>query len=275
MDNNYNHTGKFDSVRLDLSLEACEYLGGTTNGITIWSIYSELLNLLSHAKGNLTKRGIQIELSPGEIDCSVNSLRQRFGIGPKPMTKVINRFEELGLIRITPSKLASIADMVSVVGWTDADGYHELERNQGEQNLVCRDNRSDNMQKESLPLCKPQDVDRNPQIEEQQTPDACPTQTDSEQYSGADTSYNIHAREATYERDSEQAPASEERELPPTDNQPQTMTAMVSQMTGAANDFIIPSVVTLPQNKAKPVGNHSKGQKQAKSLAAKRSEKNR
>lgn len=165
---------RFDKLRIELSLEACQYLGGITNGVTIWSIYSELLNLLSQSNGSIVKRGITIELAPGEIDCSINSLRQKFGIGPKPMTKVINRFVELGLIRITPSKLASIANIVSVVGWSDVDGYHELERNSGKQNPVCRDNKSE----DSLPFCQPQYNAKEPLAEEHETSDACPTQTD-------------------------------------------------------------------------------------------------
>lgn len=152
MVNKEEHKIKFDKLRIELSLEACEYLGGITNGVTIWSIYSELLNLLSQSNGKIVKRGIQIELAPGEIDCSINSLRQKFGIGPKPMTKVISRFVELGLIRITPSKLASIADLVSVVGWSNADGYHELERNSEEQDPVGRDNKSDDEPEDSLPF---------------------------------------------------------------------------------------------------------------------------
>ena len=126
MANKNDNTLHFGKVRVELSSEACEYLGGITNGVTIWNIYSELLNLLSQTNGTIVKRGIQITLSQGELDCSVNSLCKRLGIGPKPMTKVLDRFVELGLIHRTPSKLASIADMVSVVGWTDEEGYHEL-----------------------------------------------------------------------------------------------------------------------------------------------------
>lgn len=264
----------FDKVRIELSLKACQYLGGITNGVTIWSIYSELLNLLSQSNGVIVKRGIQIELAPGEIDCSINSLRQKFGIGPKPMTKVISRFVELGLIRITPSKLASIADMVSVVGWSDADGYHALERNLEAQDPVGRDNKSDDESKESLPLSQPQNDTEEPQVEELQTSDACLTKIDGDdqQHCEADTSYNIHMREATDERGSEETHSSEEPEQSKTDGKPQSMTDMVNQMTGATSAFVIPETIVVPQ---KTHGKPSKGKSQAKSLAAKRSERNR
>ena len=265
---------RFDKLRIELSLEACEYLGGITNGVIIWSIYSELLNLLSQSNGKIVKRGIQIELAPGEIDCSINSLREKFGIGPKPMTKVIGRFVELELIRITPSKLASIADMVSVVGWSDTDGYHELKRNPEEQEPVGRDNKSDDESNESLPLSQPQDEAKEPQVEEQQTSDACLTKIDGEdqQHSDADTSYNIHTREATDERGSEETHSPEEPEQSKTDGKPQSMTDMVNQITGATSAFVIPSTIIVPQ---KTHGKPSKGKGQAKSLAAKRSENNR
>lgn len=265
---------RFDKLRIELSIEACQYLGGITNGVTIWSIYSELLNLLSQSNDKIVKRGILIELAPGEIDCSINSLRQKFGIGPKPMTKVINRFVELGLIRITPSKLASIADIVSVIGWSNVDGYHELERNSGEQDPVDWDNKSDNDSEDSLPFYQLHNDTEEPKLEDQQTSDACPTQNDGddEQHYEADTSYNIHAREATDERDSEETHSSENGEHSKIDGKPQSMTDMVNQMTGATNAFMIPETIVVPQ---KTHGKPPKGKSQAKSLAAKRSEKGR
>lgn len=274
MVNKEEHKIKFDKLRIELSLEACQNLGGITNGVTIWSIYSKLLNLLSQSNGEIVKRGIQIVLAPGEIDCSINSLRQKFGIGPKPMTKVISRFVELGLIRITPSKLASIADMVSVVGRSDADGYHALERNLEVQDPIGRDNKSDNEPGDSLRLSQPQNDTEEPQPEEQQTSDACLTKIggDDQQHSDADTLYNIRTREATDERDSEETHSSEELEQSKTDGKPQSMTDIVNQMTGATSAFMIPETIIVPQ---KTHGKPYKGKSQAKSLAAKRSEKNR
>ena len=274
MVNKEEHKRKFGKLCIELSLEACQYLGGITNGVTIWSIYSELLNLLSQSNGKIVKRGIQIELAPGAIDCSINSLRQKFGIGPKPMTKVISRFVELGLIRITPSKLASIADLVSVVGWSDADGYHALEHNSEELDPVGRDNKSEDEPGDSLPFSQHHDDANEPKAEEQETSDACLTKNDGddEQHSEADTSYYIHTREATDERGSEETHSSENGEQSKTDGKPQSMTDMVNQMTGATNAFVIPSTITVPQ---KTHGKPSKGKSQAKSLAAKRSENNR
>lgn len=173
MANKNDKTIHFEKVLIELSLEACEYLGGITNGVTIWSIYSELLNLLSQANGTIVKRGIQITLSEGELDCSVNSLCKRLGIGPKPMTKVLDRFVELGLIRRTPSKLTSIADMVSVIEWTDEDGYHEL-RHSGEQKADVLQSLSNAV--EDIHFTSGQDPNSTPieQPDKQILPDECP-----------------------------------------------------------------------------------------------------
>ncbi|MDD7046079.1 MAG: hypothetical protein PUI39_03255 [Prevotella sp.] len=281
----------FDKVRIELSLKACQYLGGITNGVTIWSIYSELLNQLSQTNGTIVKRGIQITLSQGELDCSVNSLCKRLGIGPKPMTKVLDRFVELGLIRRTPSKLASIADMVSVVGWTDEDGYHEL-CHSGEQTTdtlqsptdAVEDNPSlfghnpdstpiEQPDKQILPdKCSTQDADEqhikdddaeqfqsgNLQQSDEQTPDDSPDEADNPSESidaqEPDTSSNIDTHETSDEDPSVSEELQEQGDSSPTEASPLSMTDIVNQMTGANQGFVIPSVITSPPVRQKPHG---------------------
>ena len=299
MVNKEEHKRKFCKLYIELSLEACEYLGGITNGVTIWSIYWELLNLLSHSNGVIVKRGIQIELAPGEIDCSINSLRQKFGIGPKPMTKVISRFVELGLIRITPSKLASIADMVSVVGWTDEDGYHEL-CHSGEQKADVLQSHTDAVEDnpspsshnpDGTPIEQPdkqilpdeystQDADEqhikdddaeqfqsgNLQQSVEQTPDDSPDEADNPSESidvqEPDTSSNIDTHETSDEDPSVLEDLQEQGNSSPTEAPPLSMTDIVNQMTGANQGFVIPSVITSPPVRQKPHGKRSKAENQ-------------
>ena len=289
----------FDKVRIELSLKACQYLGGITNGVTIWNIYSELLNQLSQTNGTIVKRGIQITLSEGELDCSVNSLCKRLGIGPKPMTKVLDRFVELGLIRRTPSKLASIADMVSVVGWTDEDGYHEL-CHSGEQTTdtlqsptdAVEDNPSlfghnpdstpiEQPDKQILPdKCSTQDADEqhikdddaeqfqsgNLQQSDEQTPDDSPDEADNPSESidaqEPDTSSKIDTHETSDEDPSVSEELQEQGDSSPTEASPLSMTDIVNQMTGANQGFVIPSVITAPPVRQKPHGKRSKVEKQ-------------
>ena len=299
MANKNDNTLHFGKVRVELSQEACEYLGGITNGVTIWNIYSELLNQLSQTNGTIVKRGIQITLSQGELDCSVNSLCKRLGIGPKPMTKVLDRFVELGLIRRTPSKLASVADMVSVVGWTDEDGYHEL-RHSGEQKadaLQCptedvEDNPSPSGQKpDGTPTeqpdrqilsdeCSKPDADEQHievddaeqfqsgilQQSDEQTPDDSPDEADNPSESidaqEPDTSSNIDTHETSDEDQSVLEDLQEQGNSSPTEASPLSMTDIVNQMTGANQGFVIPSVITSPPVRQKPHGKRSKAENQ-------------
>ena len=299
MANKNDNTLHFGKVRVELSPEACEYLGGITNGLTIWNIYSELLNQLSQNNGTIVKRGILITLSEGELDCSVNSLCKRLGIGPKPMTKVLDRFVELGLIRRTPSKLASIADMVSVVGWTDEDGYHEL-RHSGEQKAVAlqcptedvEDNPSPSGQNpDGIPIeqpdrqilpdeCSTQDADEhhvkyddaeqfqsgNLQQSDEQTPDDLPDEADNPSESieaqEPDTSVNIDTHETSDEDPSVLKDLQEQGDSSPTEASPLSMTDIVNQMTGANQGFVIPSVITAPPVRQKPHGKRSKAENQ-------------
>ena len=299
MANKNDNTLHFGKVRVELSLEACEYLGGITNGVTIWSIYSELLNQLSQTNGTIVKRGIQITLSEGELDCSVNSLCKRLGIGPKPMTKVLDRFVELGLIRRTPSKLASIADMVSVVGWTDEDGYHEL-CHSGEQKADVLQSHTDAVEDNPSPSshnpdgtpieqpdrqilsdeCSKPEADEqhlevddaeqfqsgNLQQSDEQTPDDLPDEADNPSESieaqEPDTSVNIDTHETSDEDPSVLKDLQEQGDSSPTEASPLSMTDIVNQMTGANQGFLIPSVITAPPVRQKPHGKRSKVENQ-------------
>ena len=299
MANKNDNTLHFEKVRVELSPEACEYLGGITNGVTIWNIYSELLNQLSQTNGTIVKRGIQITLSEGELDCSVNSLCKRLGIGPKPMTKVLDRFVELSLICRTPSKLASIADMVSVVGWTDEDGYHEL-RHSGEQKADVLQSHTDAVEDNPSPSshnpdgtpieqpdrqilsdeCSKPEADEqhlevddaeqfqsgNLQQSDEQTPDDSPDEADNPSESidaqEPDTSSNIDTHEPSDEDPSVSEDLQEQGDSSPTEAPPLSMTDIVNQMTGANQGFVIPSVITAPPVRQKPNGKRSRVENQ-------------
>ena len=223
------------------------------------------------------------------------------------MTKVLDRFVELGLIRRTPSKLASVADMVSVVGWTDEDGYHEL-RHSGEQKadaLQCptedvEDNPSPSGQnhdgtpieqpdKQILPdKCSTQDADEqhikdddaeqfqsgNLQQSDEQTPDDSPDKADNPSESidaqEPDTSSNIDTHETSDEDPSVSEELQEQGDSSPTEASPLSMTDIVNQMTGANQGFVIPSVITSPPVRQKPHGKRSKAENQGRKPCRKR-----
>ena len=215
------------------------------------------------------------------------------------MTKVLDRFVELGLIRRTPSKLASIADMVSFVGWTDEDGYHEL-RHSGEQTTdtlqsptdAVKDNPSPSGHNpDGTPIEQPDrqilsDECSKPEADEQHlevddaeqfqsgnlqhsdelTPDDSPDETDNPSESidaqEPDTSSNIDTHETSDEDTSVSEDLQEQGDSSPTEAPPLSMTDIVNQMTGANQGFVIPSVITAPPVRQKPHGKRSKAENQ-------------
>ena len=215
------------------------------------------------------------------------------------MTKVLDRFVELGLIRRTPSKLASIADMVSVVGWTDEDGYHELchaEEQKADALQSHTDAVEDNPSpsghnpdgtpiehpdKQILPdECSTQDADEhhvkydddeqfqsgNLQQSDEQTPDDSPDEADNPSESidaqEPDTSSNIDTHETSDEDTSVSEDLQEQGDSSPTEAPTLSMTDIVNQMTGANQGFVIPSVITAPPVRQKPHGKRSKAENQ-------------
>lgn len=215
------------------------------------------------------------------------------------MTKVLDRFVELGLIRRTPSKLTSIADMVSVIEWTDEDGYHEL-RHSGEQKADVLQSLSNAVEdihftsgqdpnstpieqpnKQILPdECPIQDADKQHvkdddvehfqtgdfQQSDEQTPNNSPdeTGTSSECVVGqeSDTSSNIDTHETSDEDTPVSEDLQEQEDSSPTETQPLSMTDIVNQLTKANQGFIIPSVITVPPPRKKPHCKRSKARSQ-------------
>lgn len=215
------------------------------------------------------------------------------------MTKVLDRFVELGLIHRTPSKLASIADMVSVVGWTDEDSYHELHHS-GEQKADVLQSPSDAVEDNPSPSCQIPDETPIEQPDKQIFPDESPIQDADEQHTQGDdneqlqtgnllqsneqtpedspadadnpsesidaqepdTSSNIDTHETSDEDPSVSEDLQEQGDSSPTETQPLSMTDIVNRLTGANQVFVIPSVITAPPIRQKPHGKHSKGEKQ-------------
>ena len=189
--------------------------------------------------------------------------------------------------------------MVSVVGWTDEDGYHEL-RHSGEQKadaLQCptedvEDNPSPSGQNpDGTPIEQPnsqilpdecfnQDADEqhikvddaeqfqsgNLQQSDEQTPDDSPDEADNPSESidaqEPDTSSNIDTHETSDEDPSVSEDLQEQGDSSPTEAPPLSMTDIVNQMTGANQGFVIPSVITSTPVRQKPHGKRSKVENQ-------------
>lgn len=115
----------FSKIRFEMSSDALAFLLETTKGVRNWDIYYELLKLLSLNDVTIKKRGIPVSVASGQLESSANSLREKFNLGQTAMVRTLNRMHELGLIRWQPSKVASIAELPVVLGWTDDSGEYK------------------------------------------------------------------------------------------------------------------------------------------------------
>lgn len=117
----------FQNIRISLSAEAVGWLCGITNDNADIPISNHhiFLDLLSHMRlvqgGDESFRRPQY-LQPGQLQYSEVGLAERWNIGRKKLHNLLVRMEDLKLIATECSRTASIAAMMCVIGWTDADG---------------------------------------------------------------------------------------------------------------------------------------------------------
>lgn len=100
-----------------LSAEAQEYLAQTTDGTSHYAILNQLMKDTAVVPTTTTKRGNVIKLRIGQVECSIHSFCQTMSLGRKAMERIIRQFEELGIIRLHRSRLATIADMLCISSW--------------------------------------------------------------------------------------------------------------------------------------------------------------
>lgn len=63
------------------------------------------------------KRGNTINLLVGQVECSLHSYCEQFGIKRKKFESIMHRMEQLGVIRMHRSRLATVADMLCIDSW--------------------------------------------------------------------------------------------------------------------------------------------------------------
>ena len=128
-----------------LSAEAQEYLAQTTDGTSHYAILNQLMKDTAVVPATTTKRGNVIKLHIGQVECSIHSFCQTMSLGRKAMERIIRQFEELGIIRLHRSRLATIADMLCISSWQlhdDSVVYNSIP-------LLSVASRSDNRQKQT------------------------------------------------------------------------------------------------------------------------------
>ena len=104
-------------VNTCLSVEAMYFLSETSNGTSHYAILSQLIKNPCTQASATSKRGNTINLRIGQVECSVHSYCEQFGIKRKKFESIMRQLEQLGVIRMHRSRLATVADMLCIDSW--------------------------------------------------------------------------------------------------------------------------------------------------------------
>ncbi len=107
----------FYKVNTYLSVEAMDFLSETSNGTSHYAILNKLIKNTCTQASTTSKRGNTINLRIGQVECSVHSYCEQFGIKRKKFESIMRCMEQLGVIRMHRSRLATIADMLCIDSW--------------------------------------------------------------------------------------------------------------------------------------------------------------
>ncbi len=110
-------TPQFTAISLLLTPKALMWLNGITQGIPHLTIFNHLLFSMAVTNDATKKHGRDVPLKPLEVDASANGLGNRWGLGRKVMERLLKEMEQLGLLSLERSRLASIATMTSVLDY--------------------------------------------------------------------------------------------------------------------------------------------------------------
>ena len=119
----------FRTLRFHLTAEAIEWLAGTTNdndGNTIGNhtLFYDLLARVRSVPGRDGSFRRPQELQPGQLQFSETGLAEEWHMGRKKVRNLLATMERLGLIAVSTSKVASVASVTCVEGWTDRQGSY-------------------------------------------------------------------------------------------------------------------------------------------------------
>lgn len=119
----------FRTIRFHLAAEAIEWLNGTTrdndgNTIGNHTLFYELLARVQLVPGRDGSFRRPQELQAGQLQFSETGLSEKWNVGRKKVRNLLATMERLGLITVNASKVASVASVTCIGGWTDTRGNH-------------------------------------------------------------------------------------------------------------------------------------------------------
>ena len=119
----------FRTIRFHLAAEAVEWLNGTTrdnggNTVGNHALFYDLLSRMRSAPGRDGSFRRPQELQAGQLQLSETGLAEEWNIGRKKVRNLLVTMEKLGLIAVNASKVASVASVTCIEGWTDTRGNY-------------------------------------------------------------------------------------------------------------------------------------------------------
>lgn len=117
----------FSSVNIRLTVEAVEWLSGTTTdndgkAISHMAMFSGLLKEMRIAPGYDGTFRRPLNLKPGQAQFSEIGLADNWNLGRKKMHNLLSRMEAAGLVSIYNSRIASALSFTCITGWKNHDG---------------------------------------------------------------------------------------------------------------------------------------------------------
>lgn len=106
----------FTDITLRLSAEAIKFLMGTTKDRPNLMYYLYILHAMTIGNKSQTVRGIRVDTDTCQCSLSVSSLEELWGIKRKQGRNLLDKMEQLNLIRRSSDFVTSIVDVVSVLG---------------------------------------------------------------------------------------------------------------------------------------------------------------
>lgn len=125
--NRLHLSGNFRSICFHFTAEALEWLSGTTSDnsstpIANRILFYDLLRRMRFTTGRDESFRRPQQVSAGAFQFSEIGLAAEWNMGRKRVHNLLLTMERVGLIVVSSSRIASIAAMTCVAGWTDKHG---------------------------------------------------------------------------------------------------------------------------------------------------------
>ena len=119
----------FRTIRFHLAAEAIEWLDGTTkddddNAIGNHTLFYNLLSRMRLIPGRDGSYRRPQELQAGQLQFSETGLAEEWHMGRKKVRNLFATMERLDLIAVSSTKVASVASVTCIEGWTDRQGSY-------------------------------------------------------------------------------------------------------------------------------------------------------